>query len=274
MDELLANPVIQTAVVPFFVALIAGAILNRFGWYWAGLTVVTGFVACAWLVMDLKLFPLSSTRKIVMLGLVAVVAGIVLDVYAGRRRFIPPVLFVSGIIAASWVIWPVLNRREGAEFWLLAIGASIYAGWLMMAMERLRDWPLRAGTAALSLGIGTGVSAVMGASALLGQLASSIGAASGAYLLLTLFVPKQPAGSLLTIPVALLCSLLAIAGYVYATLPWYVLPLLAIIPLLACVPLPEQKPTWIKIALLVSATLPAAIASIFVAWWIEGAPPI
>jgi len=145
---------------------------------------------------------------------------------------------------------------------------------LLIAMENLRNHSIRAGTAALSLGIGTGVSAVMGASALLGQLAASIGAASGAYLLLALFFPRQSAGSVLTTPVALLCGLLAIAGYVYATLPWYVLPILAIIPPLACIPLPEQKPTWIKIALLVSVTLPAAICSILVAWWIEGAPPI
>ena len=224
--------------------------------------------------MDIKLFPLTSTRKIFMLGMIAIAVGLTLDKYMGVRRFVPHVLFVGGIVAALWVIWPVSMRKQGVEFWLLATGASIYAGWLMMAMERLRHNSLRAGAAAFSLGIGTGVSAVMGASALLGQLASSIGAASGAYLLLALFFPKQSAGSTLTTPAALLCGLLAIAGHVYATLPWYVWPVLAIIPPLACIPLPERKPTWIKITLLVAVTLPAAICSILVAWRIEGAPPI
>ena len=274
MDELLTNPVFQTAIVPFITALIAGLVLNRFGWYWGGLTIVIGFIACAWLITDLKLFPLSSTRKIVMLGLIAVAVGIALDVYAGARRFIPYALFISGVVAVLWVIWPVLMRKEGPEFWLLAAGTSVYAGWLMATMENLRLQPSRAGSAALSLGIGTGVSAVMGASALLGQLASSIAAASGAYLLLSLFFPKLSAGSILTTPVALLCGLFGIAGHVYATLPWYTLPLLAIIPLLACIPLPEQKPSWMKMMLLVLATMPAAIAAITIAWWVEGAPPI
>jgi hypothetical protein len=274
MDEVLTNPVIQTAVIPFVVALVAGALLNRFGWYWAGLAVIIGFIACAWLIMDLKLVPLTSTRKIIMLGMIAVAAGLVLDLYAGGRRFVPYVMFAGGVLATLWVIWPVLMRKQGMEFWLLATGACIYAGWLMITMERLRDQSLRAGSAIFSLGFGTGVSAVMGASALLGQLASSLGAASGAYLLLALFFPKQSAGSTLTAPAALLCSQLAIAGYVYATLPWYVWPVLAIIPPLACIPLPERKPTWIKITLLVAVTLPAAICSILVAWRIEGAPPI
>ena len=274
MDELLTNPVFQAAIAPFIVAFIAGLILNRFGWYWAGLTIIIGFIVCAWLITDLKLFPLSSTRKIILLGMIAVMAGIALDVYSGARRYIPYVLSICGAAAALWVIWPVLMRKEGMEFWLLAAGAGIYAGWQMAIMERLRAQPTRAGSAALSLGIGTGVSAVMGASALLGQLASSIAAASGAYLLLAVFFSKQSAGSLLTTPVALLCALLGIAGYVYATLPWYVLPLLAIIPPLACIPLPEQKPVWIRIALLVLVTLPAAIGAIIVAWWIEGAPPL
>lgn len=274
MDELLANPVFQTAVVPFIAALIAGFILNRLGWYWAGLTIIVGFIACAWLITDLKLFPLSSTRKIILLGLVAVAAGIVLDFYSGVRRFIPYILFAGGAVAALWVIWPALMRKEGMEFWLLAVGACVYAGWLMAAMEGLRTQPIRAGSAALALGMGTGVSAVMGASALLGQLASSIAAASGAYLLLAIFVPKQSAGSILTTPVALLCGLFGIAGHVYATIPWYTLPLLAIIPLLARVPLPKQQSSWMKIILLVLVTVPAAVAAIFVTWWVEGAPPI
>lgn len=274
MDELLTNPVVQTAVVPFVTALIAGLVLSRFGWYWAGLTIIVGFFACAWLITDLKLFPLSGTRKIILLGLLTVVGGIALDVYAGARRFISYILFIAGGGAALWVVWPVLIRKEGMELWLLAAGVSVYAGWLMASMERLREQPLRAGTAALSLGIGTGVSAIMGASALLGQLASSIAAASGAYLLLALFFPKLSAGSILTTPVALLCGLFGIAGHVYATLPWYTLPLLAIIPLLACIPLPEQKSSWMKMMLLVSATMPAAIAAITIAWWVEGAPPI
>ena len=274
MNELLTNPVFQAAFVPFVAALIAGLILNRLGWQWAGLTIVTGFIACAWLITDLKLFPLSGTRKIILLGLVAIIIGAVLDVYARARRFMPIILAICGAGAALWVVWPVLTRKEGMEFWLLAIGASAYVGWLMAAMERLRDKPIRAGSAALSLGVGTGVSAVMGASALLGQLASSIAAASGAYLLLAVFLTKQPAGSLLTTPVTLLLGLFGVAGHVYATLPWYALPLLAIIPPLACIPLPEEKPNWLKIMLLTLITIPAAAAAIFITWRVEGAPPI
>ena len=274
MDELLTNPVLQAAVIPFVAALVAGIILNQLGTRGAGLIIVIGFLCCAWLIVDFKLSPLTSTRKIILLGVIAAFTGLLLDIYPVIRRAIPYILFTAGAIAALWVIWPVLVRKEGEEFWFLAAGACVYAGWLMASMERLKMAPIRAGTAALALGVGTGVSAVMGASALLGELGSSIAAASGAYLLLALFFPKQSAGSAFTIPVALLSGMLGIAGNVYATLPWYTLPLLAIITPLACIPLPEQKPLLLKMVLLVLATMPAAIGAIIITWWVEGAPPI
>ncbi len=274
MDELLTNPVFQAAVIPFIAALVAGLILNRLGSHGVGVIIVIGFLFCAWLIVDFKLSPLTSTRKIILLGAIAAFTGVVLDIYPLSRRYIPYILFTTGAIAALWIIWPVLVRKEAGEFWFMATGSCIYAGWMMVSMDRLRIMPIRAGSAALALGVGTGLSAVMGASALLGQLGSSVAAASGAYLLLALFFPNQSAGSALTIPVAMLSGLLGIAANVYATLPWYTLPLLAIIPLLACIPLPEHKPLLLKMVLLVLATMPAAIGAIIITWGVEGAPPI
>lgn len=272
MNELLSNPLFQSGVAPFVVSLLLGLILYRTVGFWAGVAVVAGFYISAWLVTDLKLFPLTSTRKIMLLGVVALVVGMFFDLYRSVPRWLAILFFGAGFVAAVWMVWPVFARGKGWEPWLMAGLGGVYVGWLLVSFVTLRDRAERATAGLLALAAGTGISALLGASALLGQLASAIAAAMAAYLLAGLFSSRLLAGGLLVVPTALLCGMLGLAAQVYAQLPWYTLLILAAIPLVARLPLPEGRPSWLKLMLLLLSLLPVAGGAIYVTWLQSGDP--
>ena len=274
MDELLTNPAIQAAAIPFITALVIGLLLKPVGWYWAGLAVIAGFYASVSLITGFEFTPLTSTRKLVLIGMCAAAVGLALDYLAPKPRQLYPLLAVLGGGAVLWLIWPPLMRMEGAALWVSGAGSVAYVIWILLAFEGLRNRALRADAALMSLGLGTGIAALMGASALLGQLAAALAAAMGAFLLLSIFKKTLPVGLLLLLPAALLSGLIGISAMTYAQLPWISLLALAAIPLLARIPLPKKLPLWGQAAALVTLTLPAAAGAIYLVWREAGAPPM
>ena len=274
MDELLTNPAIQAAAIPFITALVIGLLLKPVGWYWAGLAVIAGFYASVSLITGFEFTPLTSTRKLVLIGMCAAAVGLALDYLAPKPRQLYPLLAVLGGGAVLWLIWPPLMRMEGAALWVSGAGSVAYVIWILLAFEGLRNRALRADAALMSLGLGTGIAALMGASALLGQLAAALAAAMGAFLLLSIFKKTLPVGLLMLLPAALLSGLIGISAMTYAQLPWISLLALAAIPLLARIPLPKKLPLWGQAAALVTLTLPAAAGAIYLVWREAGAPPM
>ncbi len=259
-DEFLNNPVVQSSIVPFAVGLLALVILRRMGWMWAGLSAVIGFYAAVYLIHGFDWLPLRSNNKIMWLGLGAVVVGLALDLYPGPRKPVLPLLFVAGAAAVVWLIWPKLSRMEGLEWLLLAASAAVYGGWMVASFDGLRDKPLTADSALLALALGVGLCAVFGASASYGQLASAIAAAVGARWLLHVLGKGSAVGALGVLPLAMLCAAFSFGAYVYANMPWYVLPLLALIPLLARVPLAGMPAMALGVVTVFVCGLPAAIS--------------
>ncbi len=272
LAELLTNPAFQSGVLPFGVALLAGLLLRPLGGYWAGLAITAGVYAAVSLMIDIKWSPLTSTRKILLIGAIAAVVGILLDHVSFARRYLPALLFIGGAVAATWVIWPVLARKDAAEMWLLAAGGMAYVGWLAASAETLRHRPLPGLVALAALGFGTGGVVLFGASALLGQMALATGAAAAACVLLGLLGRTFRVGSIALLPGMLLSALLGYAGLVYARAPWYTLPVLAVIPLAARLPVPADKSKWLRLALIVAAVAPLVMTAVAAAWWAEGAP--
>ena len=274
MHDLLQNPAVQAGIIPFSVALVLGILLNRIGWYWASLALIAGFIATVYLVIGFQFHPWTSTRKIIALGLGAGGLGFVLDIYPWSRRWLPVVLFIAAGIAALWLTWPVLKRREGVELWTLGIGAALFSGWCTASMETLRTHPNQAASAAVAMGFGTGSVVLLGASALLGELGISIGAAAGALWLLVSITRKTRMGSLAMLTTGLLCGLIGIGGNVYAKAPWYSLALLALVPICVRVPPSSQWPRWIQLFVpIVLASSPAVIA-VWLVWRVAGGVPL
>lgn len=273
MNELLQNPLIQSAVLPFVVSLVVAVILRPHGWYWAGLSAVIGLAATVYLLTDFKFFPLRSHLKILLLGGGAVLLGILLDLIPWRR-IVPGLLFVASIAAAVWVVWPRFRTFEGWQLGALAVAGPLYVAWMVAASEGLLQKSLQADSLVFALSLGTGISAVLGATALYGQLASAISAAVGARLLLHLIGKPVSAGLVMLVPLVSVSALLGLGAVVYAKLPWYSLLVLALIPILIRVPMPVGFPRFVQMALTVSLGLLPALLAIFLTWRDAGAPPI
>lgn len=273
MNHVLSDPIFQSAVAPFFTALICAVTLNRMGGRWTGLAVTVGFYLAAWLITGLHLLPLTSTHKVLWLGAGAAVAALVGDAAGLSPRTLRWPSVVLGAAAAIWVIWPVLARGGGYATWGMAAGMAAYAAWLMGFGTALAGGAAAGGVMLLALALATGVCAVYGASALLGQLGGAVAAAAGAYVLLAAASPRQRAGATLMLPATLLCALFGVAGHVYAQLPWSTLGVLAVIPVLAHLPLRLDLAAWKRIAVLSAVLLPAAGAAIFVTRHVAGPLP-
>jgi len=274
VNQLLANPAFQSGLVPFVVALAAALLLRPLGRALTGISFSVAYYVSAYLVTGLQFMPLTSTRKMLLAGLAAAVLGLVLDWLSPRKRFVPFLLAALGAAAVLWMIWPVIVRKEGAELWSLTAASLVYAGWLIGASHGLRGRPDGAAVAALVLGLGTGISALLGASALLGQLGIAIGVAAGAYVLVDLSRWPVPTGSGFILPAVTLGAMVGIAAVVYARLPWYSLLPLAAVPLLMRVPLPANFSRRRRVLALCAMAAPAAGLAIFLTWRVTGMPPL
>lgn len=271
MQDLLANPAFQGGVAPFIVGLVTALVLSRFGWVWMGLAVVAGFFTAVALVTGITFSPLTSTRKIIFLALVAGGLGLVREVLPLKDRFVGVVLFAAAAAAALWVAWPALAYKDEwlARFFWGGWGA-LYVGLMAAAFDGLRPQTGRAAAAALTFGLGTGGAALLGASALLGQLGLATGMAAAGIFVVLLLVGGRT-GAALTLPAGVVGGLLGYAATVYAQLPWYALAMLALVPFVARVPVPVSGRLQ-TLLVAVIAGVPAAIA-VFITWSKAGPPP-
>lgn len=270
MQELLTHPAVQGGVAPFIVALAAAELFRRLRL--SGLALIAGFAVTVYMVGGFSFEPLTATRKIVLLGLASAVLGLAL--MRLRAEWVRALLAVAGGTAAIWVAQRILQQQPPAAILLWGVGCVLYVGWLAYWMDRLDEDSLRAGSAGLGLGLGTGAAALFGGSALLGQYGLALGAAAGAFLLLQMLTNSTlPGGRAFTLPLALVAGTSACLAVLTTELPWYALPVLAVIPLAARIPLPA-KAVWLQAVLLSVVTVACAAIALYLTWRVAGAPPV
>ena len=270
MQEFLANPAVQGGVAPFVVAVIVVAILAKARL--AGLAVTAAFAVAVALASGLAFTPLTATRKVVLVGLLAPVVGMVVDFALKRGRTLTVGIALACGAAAVWVFWSVLRQKAVGDALLLGGGTAVFVAWIVGSTLILAGQPVRSGAAALVLGLGTGVSAILGASALLGLYGIAIGAGATAFVLAQVLTGKKiAAGATLTLSASVAAGLVAAAALVLAQLPWYALVVLGFIPLAVRLPASDRLPVWTQ-ALIVSAYGFAVAFVAFVLTW-QAPPP-
>lgn len=271
MEELLNHPAVQGGLAPFIIAMIVAELLQRVRL--SGLAAIAGFAVTVFLVSDFSMEPLTASRKIVLLGLCSALLSLLLMRLDWRP--LRPILAMAGGSAAVWMALRILQQQEMQSMLLLGGGCALYVGWLIFWMDTLHKTPIRAGSAGMALGIGTGGSALLGASALLGQFGLALGAAASAYLLLqVMFNQKLPCERIFTLPLSLICGLTSCLAVLTAQLPWYSLPAIAVIPLAAKIPVSERTGVWLQSFLLSALTMACAATAIYLTWRVAGAPPL
>ncbi len=277
MTELFQDPFLQSTFLPALAALTAALVLRPFGAAAAGLGFVIGFLVSVVFVAGWQWQPLTSTRKIVLLGGVAAVLGLLCD-WAGAWR--PRVLAVLALLAgcgALWVGWRILARLDGWDRVLAATAVVAYTAWLAVGVAPLRDRPGVGVSALLALALGTSVSAVLGASALLGQLAGAAAAASGALLLVLMLFPGDRFGYAFYYSAGLLSGLIGVAAVLVASVPWYALIPLAFVPALARLPVPAattRRELLRQLLVINIYVLPPVMVAIGLLFYLRGAPAV
>lgn len=269
MQEWLHNPIVQGGIAPFFAALIAAELLQRLRL--SGLAIVAGLAATVFLVGNFAFEPLTAARKAILIGIASPMIAIAL----GGSYWLRPLYAAVGGMATWWVTERILQQQPLPTLLLWAAGISFYTGWLVYSMDGLAEEPVRAGSAALGLGVGTGISALFGASALLGLYGIALGAAAGAFQLIQMLTSQHlPCGRSFTLPLALTAALLGILALLTANLPWYVLPVLGLIPLAARIRIYANSAVWVQSILLSAITLACAAIAVYLTWRVTGAPPL
>jgi hypothetical protein len=271
LQELLNHPAVQAGLAPFLVALITAELFQRIKL--SGLAVIAGFAVTVYLASDFTIEPLTAARKIVLLGLVSALLGLLLTLL--QLRWFSWLLPILGGAAAIWTVQRVLQQQAPQIALLWGAGCAVYVAILVWGMDKLLDKePLRAASAATSLGIGTGGAALVGASALLGQFGLALGSAAAAHLLIQMISNQPlPTGRTFTLPLAIIAGLTGCVAVLSAQLPWYALPILAAIPLVAwLVPLPKMS-VRIQSLLLTILTFAFVGGAIYVTWRVAGNVP-
>ncbi len=273
MSEWLNHPALQSGLAPFLAALIVAALFDYVRL--SGLVVLAGFCTVVYLTLDFNFESLSITKKIVLSGLVAGGIAPLLAMLPDHWWFVRYVLGVAAGAVTLWVFWPVLAQKNLLDGRLLASGLTVWVVWLVVFSDFLSTQSVRAGAAGMGLGLGTGISAMLGASALLGQWGLAVGAACGAYLILQFMKNRSlSCGRTFTLPVSLLSGLLASAALLLARLPWYCLPVLAMIPLIVRLPIMQGMPIRIQVVGFSLLTLSIVAVSTGLVWYTEGTIPL
>jgi len=273
MESLLTHPALQSGLLPLLGAALLIALLRPLGWQWNALAFIGALLLAVHLITGLQFSPLTSTRKIIALTVAAAALGLLRDAWPRSTALVKAMVTTAGAAAMLWIIWPLLGRLQGTAWWLSALPAAIYGAWLCLASEGLRTRPPAAIACALALGTGTAVSALLGASALLGQLGGAAAAAAGAWFLYQWAGRPAATGSTFLLPVMILAAGLGCAAVAYARLPWQAPALLALTPLLARLPLPLALGSRSRLLATTALAFVPALAAVWLAWRTAGGPP-
>lgn len=266
MEQFFSRPEIQSAVVPFVVALLAYFGLQKVtarAWIWA---LLAAFLAATGLINGITVTPLTGTRKIILLVIASFFVAALLPRVMPRQNLQRVFSIIFCQLALLWVFWAVAARMQASAMALFLIGSIGLVLVLENLFNRVADDPAKLHGAGLSLLLGVGLSATAAASALLGQLALALAAASGGALLAwVLGGTEQTKQSITTLPYVMAPSLLGVAAVIFARLPWYALIPLASIPLVVNL-VPQKTESRFLRALL--ASLPGLVIAVAVAFYI------
>lgn len=266
MGDFLANPAVQGGLAPFVAGLAVALALQplRLG----GLSVLAGFATCAYFVSGFQFTPLTATRKILLLSILAPLVGVVIDFAFRPTRTGALLLALAASAGALWAFWPILAQKSAPAAWLLGATASLSVAFMVgFGLLQLAGDGVRAGAAALGLGLGTGIAAILGATALYGLYGIALAAGAGGFLLPQMIRGgKAFAGATFTLGAMLTGGLVGAGAMILAELPWYSLAVLAFVPVAARLPAPERAPVWLQAVLFSLYGFVVAGAACFLAW--------
>jgi hypothetical protein len=275
MQSVLSHPAFQSAVAPLVAALVVALILWRAGSRWQGLALMAGWLAVVGLAVGFQFEPLTSTRKIVLLSLLLPLFALGLEWSPLTAKARSAVMVALAAASMLWIVWPVLARGGVTAALTLALGLLAYVAWTVVTFGQLARRPVELlGAAGLALAMGTGGAAMLGASALYGQLGFALAAAMGGLILPWMLRPHLTGlGQMSAQAVAVPLAFIGAAGIVYADLSWWVLPCLALVPVAVWgtwKPISKLGAVWGRMIIATLAGLLPALLGVWISWQSSG----
>lgn len=266
MDVLLQNPAVQAGVVPFAVAIGLSAALVRTRLL--ALAQVAGFLALVGLAIGFSFEALTASKKLVLIGIATAVAALALERRGGRPpRSERAVLLAVLAAGCVWMLWRLLAQLELGPALLAAALASAYIVVLVGSTLHMSGDPVRGAAAGLMVGLGTGVLALLGASAVLGLVGIAVGASAGATLLVQMLRGRSgEAGTTISLPASAIAGLAGVLAVMSASLPWFCLVPLLASPLATGVVPASVRPLWLRAFLSALAALVPVLLAVGLAW--------
>lgn len=246
LESLLDNLVVQTAVAPLLVALVTGLAMRILAPGLTGLAMTLGFITAAYLINGMDWQRLGGVDKIVFATAAAALVGLACKLTGLPAKPRRALLVTLALLVTAWMSYKALATKEGLSLVIYSLGGAAYVAWMTFMLDRLHNRATAIGVL-IPLALGTGFCAIAGASALMGQLSLAMAAAAGGLGLLFLVPGSYRVGADLTFPAALACGLLGFGAWLFASLPWYALPILAAVPLVSFLP-GLQRSYWIAAA--------------------------
>jgi hypothetical protein len=276
MQDLLAHPAVHAAILPLAAALLVAGTLRRGRLPW--LAILAGFVTVTALTTGFAFSPLTVSRRILLVVLVAPFVGLAVDAWVrasqDRARRATALLVLAAALLPPWVFATLLAQRAPAAAIATGAAMSAFCALLAWRMLCLRSDGAAAGAAGIGLGIGGGVAALLSASLGFFGQGVAIASASAAVLLVQFARQRLVApGFTGTLPIGLFAALSAVAATMLAAQPWYVPPLL--LAVLGAVQAPRRAATSdrARITVLVLLALAAAALPILAAHFAASAAP-
>lgn len=266
MQGLFDHPAVQAGLIPLIASLIVATVLarTRFGW----LGVVAGYAAMVAVTTGFSISPLSAGRKVMLLVLLAPLAGVARDLMGASAARLATML--SGPIAALAAIWAfssVLGQRDAGDALVYGTGVVLFTAVLVWSMTRMADDGPAAGAAGVGLGLAAGLSALLSASTGYFMAGIAVAAASGALQLTQLVARRSiPPGATGVLSIGVAAALFSGATLLLAQLPWYALPLLLLPVVLPVLPILRDAATAARVVVLTLAAIAGAAAPVFAAW--------
>jgi hypothetical protein len=264
MSDLLLNPAVQAGVVPFVVAALLAALLSRTRFL--AVAAASGAVVLLALTVGFEFQPLTAVRKLTLLVFGALALAVALEAgRVGARKSVIVVLAMAASIGAVWALQRIIEQQAPRAAWLSALAAMVYVALLVGATLALGTRPLRASIAGACLGWGNGALAVLGASALLGQLGVALGTACAAVALVQMLRGQEtPAGWTVALPAAVGAALVGVLASATGELRWHLLlPLLLVAPVAGLIPAGMRKPWQNAILLGLASSMPVVAAVVW-----------
>ena len=267
-SELLQNPAVQAAVLPSLVALAVATLLRRS--FLLGLAVAAGFACAVTLSIGLSFEGLSSLRKLAIAGMLSLTVLPMLARTGVHSTLATRVGIVSwACISVLWMLLRILAQRGTIAAAGAAFAACVFMALLVEFTSAAgRADSIRGTAAAMVLAAGSGLLAILGASATLGVLGIAAAAGVAATGLIQILTNQHciPVASIAA-PAAIVSASVVLLTVFTGELSWYCpIPLLAAPWAVRWIAPTSRRGVVVAVLAVLAAAVPVALA-IALAWF-------